>query len=156
VREALHALKFRGVTALAEPFGDLMAHVGRSMVPVDEIALLIPIPLHPSRQAQRGFNQSELLARRLGALWRIPVANRALRRVSSTKPQTELRRVERRRNVRNAFALAQPDAIAGRHVLLIDDIYTTGATVAEAARVLRRGGAGKVGVLTAARAQAMS
>jgi len=156
VREALHAFKFRRVTALAEPLGDLMAHIGRSQVPLEEIGLLIPVPLHPSRQAERGFNQSELLARRVGMIWKVPVESRALRRVSLTRPQTELGRVERRRNVRDAFALTRPDLIAGRHVLLVDDIYTTGATVAEAARVLRRGGAEKVGVLTAARAQGAS
>ena len=152
IREALHAFKFDRVTALERPLGNLMAEVGRGMVSVEEITLLVPIPLHRSRQSARGFNQAELLARRLGKVWKIPVGQRVLRRLLATRPQTELNRSERRRNIRNAFSLTKPAAVRGQHVLLVDDIYTTGATSAEAARVLKRGGAAKVGVLTVARA----
>ena len=154
VREALFALKFGRQSAVARPLGDLLAEAGRQMVPVGEIAFLVPIPLHRSREAERGFNQAELLARRLGRAWEIPVENRAIQRVSATRPQTDLNRAERRRNVRNAFSVTKLERLRGVHVLLIDDIYTTGATAEEAARALRRAGVARVGVLTVARAEA--
>jgi len=152
IREALHAFKFDRVTALERPLGALMAEVGRGMVSVGEITLVVPVPLHRSRQSERGFNQAELLARRLGRVWKIPVGHGILRRRVATRPQTELNGRDRRRNVRNAFSVVKPAALRGQHVLLVDDIYTTGATCAEAARVLKRGGAAKVGILTVARA----
>lgn len=150
-REALHALKFRGKTALARPLGDLLAERGEVLLPQRTVDCLVPVPLHPARQAERGFNQSLLLARRLSQRWGIPVAAGVLGRVRVTRPQTELSAEERRSNVRDAFALRRPGAIAGRHVLLIDDIFTTGATVSECSRVLLAGEAIAVGVLTAAR-----
>jgi ComF family protein len=151
VREALHALKFRGKHALARPLGDLLAEEGARMVPTEAVDCLLPVPLHPRREAERGFNQSGLLARRLGWRWGIPVIEGALRRRVPTRSQTELSGDERRRNVSGAFILRHPGAVAGRHVLLIDDILTTGATVSECARILLAGGAAIVGVLTVAR-----
>lgn len=151
VREALHALKFGGRAALARPLGDLLAAAGDRMVPRPAVDCLVPVPLYPSREAERGFNQSLLLARRVARRWRIRVEARALRRTRATRAQTELGPAERRRNVRGAFALARPATVAGRHVLLVDDVFTTGATVSECARVLVAAGARAVGVLTVAR-----
>jgi ComF family protein len=151
VREALHAFKFRGKRALARPLGDLLAEEGARLVPTEAVDCLLPVPLHPRREAERGFNQSTLLARRLGWRWGIPVVEEALRRTVATRPQTELGGDERRRNVSGAFVLRQPGAVADRRTLLIDDILTTGATVSECARVLLTGGAAAVGVLTVAR-----
>lgn len=151
VREALHALKFRGKQLLSRPLGDLLAEEGARVVPVTVVDCLIPVPLHPAREAERGFNQSALLARRLGRRWRTPVVEGALRRTVPTRSQTELSGDERRRNISGAFTLRRPKAVSDRHVLLIDDIFTTGATVSECARVLTAGGAATVGVLTVAR-----
>lgn len=151
MREAIHAFKFGRRRALAAPLGDLLAEAGVPSLPAVAVDLLIPVPLHPRRERERGFNQSALLARRLGRRWARPVATDVLARRVATSPQTELAAEERRRNVRGAFALARPAAVAGRHVLLIDDIMTTGATAAECAACLRRGGAASVGVLTVAR-----
>lgn len=151
VREALHVLKFRGRTTMAQPLGDLLAEAGSSMVPVKDVDCLVPVPLHPSREAERGFNQSVLLARRVGRRWGIPIEAKVLRRQRSTRPQTDLDADERRANVKGAFELRRPDAVEGRHVLLVDDVLTTGATAAECARVLLNGGAATVGVLTVAR-----
>lgn len=151
VREALHSLKFQGKTAMARPLGDLMAEAGGAMVPVEEVDCLVPVPLHPSREAERGFNQSWLLARRVGRRWGVPVESRALRRRRSTRPQTDLDVEERRSNVRGVFSVSRPEAFSRRHVLLIDDVFTTGATVSECARVLLAAGAATVGVLTVAR-----
>lgn len=151
VRQAVHALKFRGKTALVGPLGDLMAEAGRAMVPVEALDCLVPVPLHPSREAERGFNQSELLARRVGRRWGVPVEPALLRRRRVTRPQTDLTAEERQANVRDAFRVRRPGVVEGRHLLLVDDVFTTGATASECARILLRAGAARVGVLTVAR-----
>lgn len=151
MREALHAFKFRGRQALAAPLGDLLVEVAARRLPDGAPALLVPVPLHPRRERERGFNQALLLARRLGRARGIPVRADALVRAAATQAQTELDARARRANVRGAFRLRRPEAIAGRHVLLVDDILTTGATLSECARCLREGGAATVGALTVAR-----
>lgn len=112
---------------------------------------LLPVPLHVARLRRRGFNQALELARVLGRRHGIPVLPRALRRVRATQPQTELGRMRRRANVRGAFALAPAVALPA-HVALLDDVLTTGATLAECARVLQRAGVVRVDVWTLARA----
>lgn len=152
VREALHAFKFGRKPGLARPLGDLLAEAGHAMLSRDGVDCLVPVPLHAAREAERGFNQSLLLARRLSWRWGVPVADRALKRARVTRPQSELSAQERRSNVRGAFVLRRPHAVARAHVLLIDDIFTTGATVSECCRaLLSAGGARTVGVLTVAR-----
>jgi ComF family protein len=151
-REALHAFKFGGCRALASPLGDLLAAVGVASLPEASPELLVPVPRHPAREQERGFNQSLLLARRLGRAWTLPVRADVLVRTTATLPQTELDAQARRANVRGAFALRRPEVVAGRHVIVVDDIFTTGSTVTACAQSLRRGGARTVGVLTVARA----
>ena len=151
-RDALRAFKFGGNRALAAPLGDLLVELGLSSLPVAGPDLLLPVPLHPRRERARGFNQALLLSRRLGRAWRVPVRADLLARAAPTRPQTELTAEERRANVRNAFRLRRPEIIAGRHVIVVDDILTTGSTVAACAACLRAGGAATVGVLTVARA----
>ena len=151
-REAVHALKFRGHRALAAPLGDLIAGMGPAGRPSGPPDLLVPVPLHPRRERERGFNQALLLCRRVGEAWSVPVCADALERTLATRPQTELTAGARRANVRDAFALRSPERVAGRHVVLIDDVVTTGSTVAACARCLAKGGVATVGVLTVARA----
>jgi ComF family protein len=110
--------------------------------------LLIPVPLHRRRLQQRGFNQALLLAR---AFPDAAVGLETLVRVRHTPPQVGLNPKERRDNVHRAFAVPRPDEVKGKNILLVDDLYTTGATVRECARVLRRAGAKGVEVLTVAR-----
>lgn len=124
----------------------------RCSLPVPGPDLLVPVPLHPERERNRGFNQSLLLARRLGRAWHLPVRADVLVRVAPTRPQTELGAGARRANVRGAFALRRPDLVLGRHVVVVDDILTTGSTATACAVCLREGGAATVGVLTVARA----
>jgi len=128
-----------------------MAEAGSTMLVVNAVDCLVPVPLHPSREAERGFNQSMLLASRVSRRWGIPIVSRALRRQRPTPPQTDLDADERRRNVKGAFAVSRPGAVNGQHVLLIDDVFTTGATVSECARLLLDAGARTVGVLTVSR-----
>jgi len=110
--------------------------------------LLVPVPLHPRRLRRRGFNQALLLAR---AFPEAEVRLETLARVRHTVPQVGLNPKERRENVHQAFAVPRPEEVKGKKVLLVDDLYTTGATVRECARVLRRAGASRVEVLTVAR-----
>jgi ComF family protein len=152
VREAIHAFKFGGRRGLANPLGDLLAGLGLSALPGAAPDALVPVPLHPRRARERGYDQALLLARRLERAWGVPVVADALLRAVPTQPQTDLDAAARRRNVRDAFAVRRPELIAGRHVVLVDDVLTTGATAGECARSLYRAGAAAVGVLTVARA----
>jgi ComF family protein len=124
-----------------------------------EPALLLPVPLHAGKLRQRGFNQAELIARvALGRLEKDPATAGRLRllddvmeRRRPTESQTGLTRHQRRENIQGAFRVVRPEAIAARPVVLVDDVYTTGTTVGECARVLRRSGAARVYVATVAR-----
>ncbi|MDO8478786.1 MAG: ComF family protein [Candidatus Rokubacteria bacterium] len=151
-REAIHAFKFGGRRGLANPLGDLLAGLGLSALPGAAPDAFVPVPLHPRRARERGYDQALLLARRLECAWGVPVVVDALLRAVPTQPQTDLDAAARRRNVRDAFAVRRPELIAGRHVVLVDDVLTTGATAGECARSLYRAGAVAVGVLTVARA----
>ena len=111
MREAIHALKFGSRPVLATPLGRLLAEAGARTLPVppaDWAEGLVPVPLHPARLAERGFNQAELLAAPCGARWRLPVLSRALIRARATLPQTDLDPAARRLNVRDAFRVPRP------------------------------------------------
>jgi len=108
--------------------------------------------LHPKRLRWRAFNQSLLLAREISRVYKVPADPFVLRRDRATPPQTQLPEDERRRNVRGAFSLNPGRPIDGKNILLVDDVYTSGATVNECSRVLNRGGAKEVFVITLARA----
>jgi len=158
MRAAIHALKYDGRVALARPLGALLAEAGPARLPAGPggradagVEAIVPVPLHPARLAERGFNQAELLAAPCAARWEVPLLPRVLIRARPTRPQTELDEAARRANVAGAFAVARPDAVAGRRVLLVDDVLTTGATAGAAAHALREGGAAAVGVLVLAR-----
>ncbi len=110
--------------------------------------LIVPVPLHPRRLKQRGFNQALLLAR---AFPEIPLAREAVLRVRHTTPQVELKPNERRENVKGAFAVPDPALVKGKNILILDDVYTTGATVRECANILRKAGVRQVDILTVAR-----
>jgi ComF family protein len=152
VRQAVHAFKFGGRRALAAPLGDLLADLDLTALPVEPPDLVVPVPLHPRRERARGFNQAALLADRLGRRKGLPVESFALRRARPTAAQSDLPAGEREANVLGAFAVRWPDRIAGRHVLLVDDVLTTGSTSGSCAGALLEAGAAGVGVLTVARA----
>lgn len=150
VREAIHAFKFEGKRALAGPLAALLLEPEPAEGWIDPgPAVLVPVPLARDREHARGFNQAALVAERLAAALRLPVRPRWLVRVRATGPQSDLGAAERRANVRGAFAAAP--AVIGRHVIVVDDVLTTGATAAECAVALRAAGATRVGVLAVAR-----
>ena len=123
--------------------------------PLDSANLIIPVPLHPSRERERGFNQAALLARELARLSGLALDEHSVaRRVHTERHRAGMDSRARRDSVADAFAVRHPDSIAGQHVLLIDDVFTTGATVSACATALKEAGADAVFVLTLARSQA--
>jgi ComF family protein len=151
LRVAVHELKYRSRRRVAGRISEAMLgdpHVRRVLAGA---SALVPVPLHPRRQRQRGFNQSELLARELGRRAGVPVAPLALVRREDTPPQTGLSAAARRANVKGAFAVRRRAQVSGKLLVLVDDVFTTGATAASCARVLSAAGAREVRLLTAAR-----
>jgi ComF family protein len=151
LRAIIHAFKYRRRRSLATPLAQLMRQHGEALI--EDVDWVVPVPLHRTRARQRGFNQADDLARAL----RLPTLH-ALRRVRATRPQSDLPAARRNRNVRDAFALPRlrtrrvARTLAGRCVILVDDVSTTGATLNACARVLKTAGAREVRALTAARA----
>jgi len=148
-RDALHAFKCHGRRALARPLAALLLEQWGPALAAAALDALVPVPLGRARERERGFNQAALVAERLAAALGVPARPRWLVRTRATTSQTDLGAAERRANVRGAFAA--DTAVAGRHVALVDDVLTTGATAAECARMLKAAGAARVGVLTVAR-----
>ena len=146
MKEVIHALKYERRRSIAPPLGELMRMTGACLL--EDADAVVPVPLHPRRQYQRGFNQADDLARHLG----LPVVP-LLKRVVFTQSQIELPKHQRQANVRNAFALTDPGsrlAVPGI-VVLVDDVSTTGSTLDACARVLKASGVREVRALTAAR-----
>ncbi len=163
MRRMLHLLKFEGMRGIAQHvLGDAMAQaVQRLHGSVADELVVIPVPLHASREKRRGYNQAKLLAeatverlRRNPLRWKpgLRLDCAVLARVKDTQALYALNPTQRRTSLRGAFRVTSEEAVRGREVLLIDDIMTTGATARECARVLKRAGAAKVWVVTAARA----
>jgi len=158
LRELIHLLKYGGVRPAANVLGRMLAEAVATLEPVfgQGPVAVIPVPLHKTKQRQRGFNQAELIARAALKLHptapeRLTLAADALRRQRETQSQIGLTNHQRRENMRGAFAVTRADEVNGRQVLLVDDVYTTGTTASECARVLRRAGASQFWVATVAR-----
>lgn len=160
MREAIHVLKYGGMRALTGSLGGMLAiAIARLEAESPQEMLVAPVPLHRSKYAQRGFNQARALAvaaldelSHTHPLWRLRLAPDALFRQRATQSQAGLTPRQRRKNVKDAFAVSDAASVAGAHVLLIDDILTTGATARSAAKALLEAGAASVRVATLARA----
>lgn len=160
LRELIQLLKYQSVRPAAGVLGRMLAEALLELSEDfgDVAPVVVPVPLHDSKLRQRGFNQSEWIARaalknfRMRGTERLALEPSWLGRVRETQSQTGLSAEQRRANVRGAFRVLRPAAIAGKDIVLIDDVFTTGTTVRECARVLRRAGAARVLVATVARA----
>jgi competence protein ComFC len=151
VLEVIHRYKYQRALWF-EPFlAGLFIRAAKPVLTEANWDMIVPVPLHPSKQREREFNQAERLADRLGAAVRIHVNKRLLQRAIPTRTQTQLSRSERLANVRNAFAMRPAQRLNGERIVLVDDVFTTGATTSACARVLSAAGAGQVCVWTVAR-----
>ena len=153
-RKILTALKYHGKCdnadyLAAETVAGLCEEILRM-----EADFFVPVPVHPRRKRVRGFNQAELIAKRLGERLDIPVRTDVLKRIKNTLPQKELGSAARLNNLLKAFAVKNTDKLAGKTVILVDDIYTTGSTAEACTRVLLLGGAKKVYLLNMAAGRA--
>ena len=151
LRALIWQLKFKRRTSAADMLAKLLQKVLQTASVHLRDYICIPLPLHPGRQRSRGFNQAEMISNRI--LVGITVSHPILVRTRRTKPQTQTAdRAERKKNLKNCFAVARPEAVAGKNILLIDDVWTSGATMNEASRVLKLAGARRIIGLVVAKA----
>ena len=137
MRTMIHSIKYHREWPLAEYLADCLLEDERAKALLTETQVLVPVPLHPLRQLPRGYNQASLLAERIGRQCGIRRAN-ALMRLRNTETQTNLHsRAKREANLKDAFTLANDRHVRGRHVVLVDDVMTSGATLRAAARALK-------------------
>lgn len=160
LREMIHLLKYKHVKTAADFLGALIAESATMLAPeMSDSVLVIPVPLYKRKLSERGFNQAEMLAyattsrlSKQSKQTKFELKTSVLFRRRATESQVGMTREQRKTNLRGAFAVPRKDRVKGRDILLIDDVLTTGSTVGECARVLRRAGAARVWVATAARA----
>lgn len=152
LQEAIHHWKYEGKTNLTPFFAEWLAEGLKRYWEPDSLDLLIPVPLHTQRLRERGFNQALVLVKELSRRTGIPYRKTTLQKKKPTVPQVNLSGAERGKGLRGAFHVIGKEELVGKSALLVDDVYTTGATVNECSRVLRRGGAKRVDVLTLAHA----
>jgi ComF family protein len=160
LREMVHLLKYERMSIVAKPLGKMLARAIEMLeLEAGKELLVVAVPLFPSKERERGYNQAVLLSdaalaelKKTRPGWKLQTANSVIRRVKDTRSQFELT-PKGRRNLQGAFAVADHSLLMGREVLLVDDIYTTGATARACSRVLREAGASKVWVATVSRAQ---
>ena len=144
----VYQLKYRNSPEVGEDLGRLMATDMQLAHYFDDIDLLVPVPLAQKRQRQRGYNQSEMLACGIADVTHLPIASKALKRQVFRESQTHLSRHERQENVNGIFVVADAETLKGRHVLLIDDVCTTGATLTACAQALASIEGIRISVLT--------
>jgi ComF family protein len=150
LQRGVQLFKYREELARAEHFGPLMARAIGDLLTPD---VIVAVPLHRTRERERGYNQALVLAERLSDAVEVPVVGRgAFVRHSNTPHQTGRSALERRQNMANAFVVERPSEIAGLSVLLVDDVMTSGATMGACASVLRKAGAARIQVVTVTRA----
>jgi ComF family protein len=151
LREQVHQFKYGSALWLRHDLADLLLGCLAAHFVPGEVDVVVPVPLHPARERERSYNQSALLAQEVARRLDRRFDRRSLERVRRTQSQTQFDAAHRRMNILGAFAVRRPEWVAQRCVLLVDDVMTTGATLAECARVLKKAGARKVWAVTAAR-----
>jgi ComF family protein len=151
ILNAIHHFKYNRNISMGEKLASFMSDFSFPDIDFTDYSLIMPVPLHVKRLRERSFNQSLVLARALGRKKQIPVNFSLLRRHKFTETQTGMHKAERKQNIKRAFEVSSKEKIAGKNIILVDDVYTTGATVNECAKTLIKAGARKISVLTLAR-----
>ncbi len=151
ILEAIHKFKYGRDLSIGSILASFMADFQFPDFDYRNYSLIIPVPLHIKKLRQRGFNQSVILARALKKKWQIPLNYFLLKRSKFTLTQTGLHKKEREKNIKGAFEVTSAKDVKDKNIILVDDVYTTGATLNECAKTLRKAGAKDVAVLTLAR-----
>lgn len=151
LKKAIWLFKYEGKTGLQSTLGQMMVDRITHLDWINKIDIIIPIPLCKARLRERGYNQSDILSDFMSKKLNIPVSRNNLKRIKATIAQASLKRSQRIKNVYNAFCIQRPEKFSGKRVLLIDDVFTTGATSNECSRILKKAGASDIFVLTLAR-----
>jgi len=144
LRKAIHLLKFKGIKRLARPIAALL-----SELPIPDADGIVPVPLHSKKLREREFNQTALISRHLSRQSGVPLLLDILKKDKATLPQTDVSGKERLKNVKNTFTAGK--SVAGLRLILVDDVITTGATVYECAKVLKKAGSARITVVALAR-----
>lgn len=150
VQQLLHRFKYQGKSGIGVELGRTFAHILNDKSWFADVDVIIPIPLHISKEQRRGYNQSAHIANGMGEVYGVTVRNRALSRTAASESQTNKSRYERVENVENVFEVENPKAILGKNVLLVDDVVTTGATLEAAGNALLQAGAKRLYIATIA------
>ncbi|MBI4778092.1 ComF family protein [Candidatus Desantisbacteria bacterium] len=151
LKKAIWLFKYEGKTGLQETLGSLMVDRIRCLGWNEGIDIIVPVPLHKTKLKSRGYNQSDILAAFMSKKLGIPVSRNNLKRIKATTTQASLKRSQRIKNIHNAFSIKQPEKFSGKRILLIDDVFTTGATSNECSRILKQASSSGIFVLTLAR-----
>ncbi|MFC1576656.1 LptF/LptG family permease [Candidatus Omnitrophota bacterium] len=151
LKKCIHLFKYKGLSGLTGVLSDTMVDFARKNRIHDKVDLIVPVPLSPAKKRERTYNHAEVLAHSLSKNLSLPLDAGSLKKVRWTKSQSALDKEARSKNVRDSFRAVKNDSFRGKNVLLIDDVYTTGSTINECARVLIEAGAGSVFSLTLAR-----
>lgn len=151
LRSLIHALKYNRVKDAGKELADLLLnYLQYFRIVLPNRAILIPIPLYPSKERTRGFNQTRLIAERLSVALGLPLAADLLKKTKDTRAQAELERERRLKNVAGVFEVSRPELLEKKTVILVDDVKTTGATLEEAAKALKKAGASRIWAITIA------
>src|SRR3989339_1851443 len=152
LKKAIREIKYNKRTRLVKPLGEIMARYILANIGSKALDFLVPVPLHYNRLHERGFNQSELLSHQISNMIGVPTVIGLLHRIKDTKPQFDLPKKDRFKNVKGAFIINAPQFVINKKIALIDDIYTTGSTISECTKVLRDAGTEEIHVFTLSRA----
>jgi ComF family protein len=150
IRKLIHSLKYKGVKEVGYELGKIYGLSLKSSDFLDGVDFIVPVPLHKSKERTRGFNQSETISAGIAEVTGLPLITNAVKRRLSTSTQTKRSRTERWDNVEGIFALTNPDLLAGKHILLVDDVITTGATIESCVNEILKAEGAKVSVVAVA------
>jgi len=156
IRKLIHALKYNGRTEAGKSLGELYGNILKESDFMGDIDMIVPVPLHPARQRKRGYNQSDFIAIGLSEATGVAVKKNIIRRTGQTGSQTKRGRYERWENVKSLFFVPEPEAVTGKHILVVDDVITTGSTMEACVNALHEAGEVKVSLVALAAAQKLT